>query len=413
MKTTHKILFENANDMKEIPNETIDLMVTSPPYPMIQMWDAIFSNQNPDIKDALDAKDGKQAFELMNRELDKVWSEVYRVLKVGGFACINIGDATRKIDTEFQLYSNHSRILTYCRNIGFTVLPEILWRKQTNAPNKFMGSGMLPSGAYVTLEHEYILILRKGGKKSFKTNEDKLNRHKSAFFWEERNSWFSDVWEGLKGTKQNNIDPEIRERSGAFPYELAYRIINMYSAKRDTVLDPFLGTGTTTIAAMASGRNSIGIEIDPNFKGTISSRFEEIAIFSNKYINARLDKHLDFVTERTKTKGELKYENKVYGFPVMTRQELELVFNELQKITKIDDSTYEVTYVIHPNETTAVKKAKSRKNIKKAPIQEEKEPIEIENLSIEEEKMVEEIIKKYNGLVTRNGAIKMIKMNQK
>jgi len=132
---------------------------------MIEMWDEIFSKQKPSIGKALRRKDGNQAFELMNRELDRVWKEVYRVLKDGGFACINIGNATRKIGEEFRLYSNHSRILEYCLKLGFSSLPEILWRKQTNAPNKFMGSGMLPAGAYVTLEHEHILVLRKGNKR--------------------------------------------------------------------------------------------------------------------------------------------------------------------------------------------------------------------------------------------------------
>ena len=111
MKTVHKVLFKNASDMADIPNESVDLIITSPPYPMIEMWDTIFSDQNPAIRKALENKDGKTAFELMNNELDKVWKEVYRALKDGGIACINIGDATRKIGDEFRLYSNHSRII--------------------------------------------------------------------------------------------------------------------------------------------------------------------------------------------------------------------------------------------------------------------------------------------------------------
>ena len=282
-------------------------MVTSPPYPMIEMWDEIFSKQNPAIGEALRSKEGNQAFELMNKELDKVWKEVYRVLRDGGFACINIGNATRKIGEEFKLYSNHSRILEYCLGLGFSSLPEILWRKQTNAPNKFMGSGMLPAGAYVTLEHEHILVLRKGNKREFKTKEDKLRRQKSAFFWEERNVWFSDIWEDLKGTRQNELDKTIRERSGAYPFELAYRLINMFSLREDIVLDPFLGTGTTTLASMATGRSSVGIEIDPNFKDHLKERFEDIVDFSNRLIENRIEKHLQFVHERTKIKGPLGY----------------------------------------------------------------------------------------------------------
>lgn len=333
--------------MQGLPDESIDLMVTSPPYPIIEMWDRLFSEQNSAIKDALEQNDGNKVFELMHQELDKVWAEVYRVLRQGGFACINIGDATRKIGNEFKLYSNHSRILEHCLSLGFSSLPEILWRKQTNAPNKFMGAGMLPAGAYITLEHEFILVLRKGGKREFKTAEEKLRRMKSAFFWEERNLWFSDVWEDLKGTKQNNINKKIRERSGAYPFELAYRIINMFSLREDTVLDPFLGTGTTTAAAMATGRNSVGIEIDPNFKSHLNERFEDIVDFSNRLIENRIEKHLQFVQERTKIKGPLGYINKTYDFPVMTSQEVELMFDELEKI-RVKDNIFEVDYKDKP-----------------------------------------------------------------
>ena len=173
MKTTHKILFQDSRDLKNIPSESVDLIVTSPPYPMIEMWDEMFGNQNPSIQSALANGDGKLAYALIHEILDSVWNEVFRVLKNDRFACINIGDATRTVNGNFCLYPNHARILTYLLNIGFSALPDILWRKQANTPNKFMGSGMLPAGAYVTLEHEYILIVRKGSKREFKTEEEK------------------------------------------------------------------------------------------------------------------------------------------------------------------------------------------------------------------------------------------------
>jgi len=332
MKTLHKIFFENASDMKDIPDTSIDLMITSPPYPMIEMWDKIFSKQNTAIGEALGNEDGTTAFELMNKELDKVWKEVSRVLKDGGFACINIGDATRKIGDEFRLYSSHSRILQYCLDLGFSSLPEILWRKRTNAPNKFMGSGMLPGGAYVTLEHEFILILRKGNKRKFTNEEEKQRRRESSFFWEERNLWFSDVWEGLKGTRQNNIDKSIRDRSGAYPFELAYRLINMFSLRGDTVLDPFLGTGTTTIASISTGRNSIGFDIDSKLEEHIISRLENLVDFSNQLLQNRIESHLKFVQEQINAKVKLRYKSSYYGFPVMTSQEKEIVFDKLTKI---------------------------------------------------------------------------------
>ena len=107
------------------------------------------------------------AFEAMHDNLDSIWLETYRVLKDGGIACINIGDATRTIKHDFQLFNSHSRIINYCLSIGFVTLPSVIWRKQTNSPNKFMGSGMLPVGAYITLEHEHIIVLRKGKRRIF------------------------------------------------------------------------------------------------------------------------------------------------------------------------------------------------------------------------------------------------------
>lgn len=109
MKTSHTIVFHNSNQMDAIPSNSIDLVVTSPPYPMIEMWDENFSKQNIKIGEALNKKDGPSTFELMHKELDLVWDEVSRVLKRGGIACINIGDATRTIDDHFALYTNHSR----------------------------------------------------------------------------------------------------------------------------------------------------------------------------------------------------------------------------------------------------------------------------------------------------------------
>jgi DNA modification methylase len=348
METNHKILIGNSINMEAVSSESVDFMVTSPPYPMIEMWDEMFARQSPSVNKALEKGDGTNAFELMHQVLDPVWKEVYRVLKVGGFACINIGDATRTINGNFVLYPNHMRILKRALDLGFSALPCILWRKQTNAPNKFMGSGMLPAGAYVTLEHEYILILRKGPKRVFKKEEDKKIRRESAIFWEERNSWFSDVWFDVKGTPQALNDKDSRRRSAAYPFELVYRLINMYSAKGDTVLDPFLGTGTTTAAAIVSGRNSIGYEIDPVLENVIDRMKEVIVDSSNQIIRKRLAKHMEFVVHRLKTKGGFKYKNKHYGFPVITAQEKELILNDPLDITQPEGGEFEVKYSDKP-----------------------------------------------------------------
>jgi DNA modification methylase len=311
---------------------------------MIQMWDDIFVQQDAAIGKALEKQEGNKAFELMHKILDGVWDEAFRVLKPGGFACINIGDATRSLRSNFAIYPNHARILQYLVQVGFTILPEIIWRKQTNAPNKFMGSGMLPAGGYVTLEHEYILIARKGGKREFKTDFQRHQRQQSAMFWEERNIFFSDIWFDIKGSRQGLLDKALRSRSGAFPFELAFRLINMYSVKEDIVLDPFLGTGTTMAAAMASARNSMGCEIDNRFYEAIIKIKDNIIDLSNSHMENRLKRHILFVHERMASGKPLKYKNQSYGFPVITNQEKELMFNELKTIEIIQDMSMQVEY---------------------------------------------------------------------
>lgn len=343
MKSNHYFYFNNSNKLQKIPSKSINLVVTSPPYPMIEMWDEIFSNFNSDIYNSLNNYEGKKAFELMHTVLSEVWEELDRVVVDGGIICINIGDATRKIGDIFELYPNHIKIVDFFINKGYSTLPCIIWRKQSNKPNKFMGSGMLPSCAYVTLEHEYILIFRKGNNRKF-SPIDVTKRRESAFFWEERNNWYSDIWFDLKGISQDLLDPDTRKRSAAYPFELAYRLINMFSIMGDNVLDPFLGTGTTSLAAMCSGRNSFGYEIDPNFSNVISQRIKNVKEFQNKLIFNRLKKHLDFIQERESNGKEAKHFSERYNFPVITSQETEICLPLINKIEFFENSVIQVTY---------------------------------------------------------------------
>lgn len=341
--STHKIIYQNAFNMSEIPNESIQLVITSPPYPMIEMWDEVFSQLNPQIGTELTNKNGTQAFELMHKELDKIWTEIERVIVPGGIVCINIGDAVRTINNVFQLYPSHSRIISAFQKLGFQNLPEILWRKQTNSPNKFMGSGMLPTNAYVTLEHEFILIFRKNRNRVFNSEAEKERRRESAFFWEERNIWFSDVWD-FKGISQSMDQSAPREKSAAFPFELPFRIINMYSIKGDTVLDPFLGTGTTTLAAMTSERNSLGFEINGLFKQQIEEKINSFKNKGNQYIEARLANHKKFVEERIESGKELKYMADNINESIMTQQEIKIKIRKIAKIDNIAENEWLVEY---------------------------------------------------------------------
>jgi len=334
----------------------------------------MFAGQNPEIGKALKKGDGSKSFEMMHRELDAVWQEVWRVLKPGGIACINIGDAVRTINSQFRLYPNHSRILTQFLKIGFQALPAILWRKQTNAPNKFMGSGMLPSGAYVTLEHEYILILRKGPRREFKKSTEKQIRRESAFFWEERNTWFSDVWLDIKGTSQNLAASAARRRSAAFPFDMAYRLINMFSVKGDSVLDPFFGIGTSMWAAMTAARNCIGYEIEAGLRDEIDVIKYTILPFANEKIKNRIRNHLDYLDAKINSKGGFNYKNAYYNFPVKTRQETEILLNPLMTTETIVKNSFEVTYSDKPHRLRVIDKPKLDNPQAKSSTPQEKTP---------------------------------------
>jgi hypothetical protein len=140
----------------------------------------------------------------------------------------------------------------------------------------------------------------------------------------------------------------MRLRSAAYPFELPYRLINMFSVKNDLVVDPFLGVATTIFAAMAAGRNSIGYEIDNSFRDAIFEKTEIVLSLSNQRIRDRIRDHLEFVIKRTKEKGPLKYKNKHYGFPVMTSQETELLLNQLQSIKRVSETSFEMHYSDEP-----------------------------------------------------------------
>jgi DNA modification methylase len=348
MITQHRIHFQDARQMKSLSTGTVDLVVTSPPYPMIAMWDTLFSGQNPDIEPVLQNGDGPKAFELMHRQLDAVWQELWRILKPGGIVCLNVGDAARTINDRFRLFSNHARMLDQLITLGFQALPAILWRKQTNAPNKFMGSGMLPPGAYVTLEHEYILILRKGAKREFKTDADRQNRRASAYFWEERNVWFSDVWLDIKGAAQHLGDRAARRRSAAFPFDVPYRLINMFSVKGDLIVDPFFGIGTTMWAAVAAGRNCVGYEIETGLRDEIYAAIKQLVPYANARIDQRIRTHIDFVEQNQRLKKPFKYTNRHYQFPVKTRQETDIFINPLISIQAISGDGFEAIYSTQP-----------------------------------------------------------------
>jgi DNA modification methylase len=279
MQTQHRIILADSQNMPELPDGTVHLMITSPPYPMIKMWDTQFEQADPEIArlwQVLRAEAHEETvtklYEAMHAYLARVWQETHRVLVEGGIACVNIGDATRTVNGSFRLFPNHSRIIEHCTKIGFTTLPYILWKKPTTKPKykgkgAFLGSGFLPPNAYVTLDCEYILLFRKGRLRKFPSHDP--CRYDSQLTKRQRDAWFTQIWT-VKGTRQTAS--QVERRTAAFPLEIADRLIRMFSVKGDLVLDPFLGSGTTTEAAVQAERNSVGYEKEETLLPLIEKR---------------------------------------------------------------------------------------------------------------------------------------------
>lgn len=318
MQTEHRILRADARELAL--HEEVELVLTSPPYPLIEQWDADFAAMSPAAGAALAAGEAAAAFEAMHQELDRVWAACHRALVPGGLCCVNIGDAARRLGGGFALWPNHARVLMAALRLGFTVLPDLLWHKPTNAPNRFLGSGMLPAGAYVTYEHEYVLVLRKGGPRRF-DEAGRRRRQESAFFWEERNAWFSDLWSGLHGERQAGVDG----RTGAFPVELAFRLVLMHSLQGDRVLDPFAGTGTTALAAAMAGRHSLGLEWSADRVQAARARLLEAPARGRARQAERRAQHERFLAERARRgRPAPAHHNEELETPVITAQERRL-----------------------------------------------------------------------------------------
>jgi len=326
VQTTHEIRVGDARAL-DLDDASVDLVVTSPPYPMVEMWDESFAAQDPAIGDALEAGDGDRTFEAMHTLLDEVWRHVARVLRPGGIAAVNVGDATRRLDDTYRLYPNHARVIDGFADAGLTQLPGIIWRKPTNSAAKFMGSGTLPTNAYTTLEHEHVLLFRNGGTRGFPPGDD--DRYASAYFYEERNEWFSDCWE-VRGTRQRLDSAAVRDRSGAFPIEIPHRLISMYSVRGDTVCDPFVGTGTTSLAAMVAGRSSVGIERDADLAAAFETRVDAAPKLSADIAHERLENHRAFVAARDEPPA---YEADHYDTRVVTNAERSI---RLSRVTAVE-----------------------------------------------------------------------------
>jgi modification methylase len=248
--TLHRLIHGDARDLSFLPDESVHLVVTSPPY-----WNLKRYNENPDQLGHI------QDYEEFLAELAKVWRHVFRVLVPGGRLVCVVGDVcvARRDFGRHLVFPLHADIAVTCRRIGFDNLNPIIWHKIANASyevsngSKFLGKPYEPN-AIIKNDMEFILMQRKpGGYRSPTAEQRDLSRIAKTDF----DRWFQQIW--------NITGASTKSHPAPFPLELAMRLVRMFSFTGDTVLDPFCGSGTTMIAALRSGRNSVGVEIDADY----------------------------------------------------------------------------------------------------------------------------------------------------
>jgi modification methylase len=248
--TVHKLINGDSRDLSFLDDASVHLVVTSPPY-----WNLKRYNENPDQLGHI------QDYEAFLFELEKVWRHAYRVLVPGGRLVCVVGDVcvARRDFGRHLVFPLHADICVICRRIGFDNLNPIIWHKIANASyevengSKFLGKPYEPN-AIVKNDMEFILMQRKPGGYRKPTN---VQREASRIGKEDFERWFQQIW--------NITGASTKQHPAPFPLELASRLVRMFSFTGDTVLDPFCGSGTTMIAALRAGRNSIGVEIDPEY----------------------------------------------------------------------------------------------------------------------------------------------------
>jgi len=288
--------------MSEVPDESVHLVVTSPPY-----WQ---------LKDY--GEEGQIGFDDSYEEyinnLNLVWYECRRVLYQGCRLCINIGDqfARSVYYGRYKVIPIRTEIIKFCEGVGFDYMGAVIWQKVTTCNTTggatVMGSFPYPRNGILKLDYEFILIFKKYGKSPKVKKETK---EKSRLSKDEWNRYFSGHW-NFPGERQN-------KHLAMFPEELPRRLIKMFSFVGDTVLDPFLGSGTTSLAARNLGRNSVGYEINKDFvpliEGKLGLRQKRVFPDSVFKIVEKEDKPIDLDVGRSRLpyvfRDPIKFDKKV------------------------------------------------------------------------------------------------------
>lgn len=259
--TRHRLFLADSRRLA-VPDQSVHLIVTSPPYWILKKY-----------RESEGQLGFISEYETFLKELNKIWRRCFRALVPGGRLICVVGDvclARRRNNGEHTVVPLHSSIQEQCRKIGFKNLAPIIWHKITNASyevdggSSFLGKPYEPN-AVIKNDIEFILMERKPGGYRKPSRESRLL---SVISYENHKKWFQQIWSGITGAS-TKLHP------APFPLELVERLIRMFSFVGDTVLDPFMGTGTTNIAAAKWGRHSIGIELDSTYFEMATNRFEE------------------------------------------------------------------------------------------------------------------------------------------
>ena len=263
LPTKHKLFQGDSRDLSFIPDETVHLVVTSPPYWTLKKY-----------RDHEDQLGDIEEYESFLNELDKVWKHCYRVLVPGGRLVCVVGDvclSRRRNKGRHTVVPLHASIQERCRSIGYDNLATIIWYKIANAAFEASGNGggflgkPYEPNAVIKNDIEFILMERKpGGYRK----PSVVDRVLSVISDQNHKEWFRCIWSGVTGASTRN-------HPAPFPEEIAERLVRMFSFAGDVVLDPFMGTGTTTVAAAKWGRNSIGVEIDPHYFSIAQKRIQK------------------------------------------------------------------------------------------------------------------------------------------
>ncbi len=265
MSTQHKVITGDARNMSLAPDKSVHLVVTSPPY-----WQ--LKDYGTESQIGFD-----HSYEDYINNLNLVWSECHRVLNDGCRLCINIGDqfARSVYYGRYKVIPIRTEIVRFCETIGFDFMGSIVWQKTTTCNTTggatIMGSYPYPRNGIIKIDYEHILLFKKHGKPPPISPDAKQQSVISKDDW---NLYFNGHW-NFPGAKQ-------QDHVAMFPEELPRRLIRMFSFVGETVLDPFLGSGTTAYAAVRTQRNSVGYEINPDFLPIITAKLESATDLLNK-----------------------------------------------------------------------------------------------------------------------------------